>query len=286
MLVFAIGGLGVKNASASVAVPLMPSLSEAIPHSRLYALEEGTRLFLPGTFHAMDAVLQQEPADTVVFYGMSTGTKEMLYLAAHLRIQPTARVVLFADSGPFDAYSAYTLRNDSGLIGLGVLSSRLRLFGGPVTNTLVDLTSTSTRRKSTDLAGRFRPALFWPEVERVGRDVWSRDGTPNLLRIGQLALIADASAAGNLKSIAAPSEAPPTWLFYLAPSADETVDGDYAATRYREVVESLEPGRMRFVKFGLAGLPHASERLHPDPYNAVIRDALRMVDAQQAADRR
>ena len=275
-LILTIGGMGIKDATDSVAVPLVPAFSDDLPHSKLFALEEGARLFLPQTYKALDHLIADEPADTVVFYGMSTGTKEMLYLAAHLRVaDPTVRIVLFADSGPVDAHSAYELRYNPDLIDLGRASSRLRLFGGPITNSLIDITSSPTRAKYLDDNGALRASAFWAEIARIGRDVWTRDGTPTSLRIGQLALIVDDSALANMRTIGGTTDSPQTWFFYLAPGNDGTVDDTYALEKYRQYANQINAGTsFHFVDIHLPELPHASERRYPEPYNRAITNAL------------
>lgn len=267
-------GLGIRDSSRTIAMPLSESLSQSIPNSKLFALEEGSFLHLPDTIQAIREMLAENPARHLILYGMSTGGKEMLYVMAALRDEyPDLKVTLIADSSPFTKDTAFELRDNPDLEGLAEFMADKQLTGGPLFNSVADLFfSSSTREKYISNDEGFSILSFQAEVERIGRDIWSAKGTPTALRIGQLALVTSNKMEEQLTKIANDNpELPPITFIYIANSEDRTVDVKAAIEGYRALCNALD---IRFVVKYQDGLPHASENDFPEQYNQTITIAL------------
>jgi hypothetical protein len=129
-----------------------------------------------------------------------------------------------------------------------------------------------------------KPDVFMQELGRIGRDVWSRQGTANSTRVGDLGLIADDSAKANLETAAPAEGQEPVWFFYIHPGDDTTVDGNYASAKYAKYTSEVMDGKAyQFVNIYAPGLPHASENRHAKAYNEIVSQALRQVEAAHQA---
>ncbi len=279
---YTIGGMGIIDSEPTIAKPLIPALSSTLPHSRLFALKEGTHLQIPNTEKVFDAMQEANPAHTLILYGMSTGGIEMWYLAKHaIEMNPSLNIIMIADSSPVNADSTYELRNDPSLVGKGAFLSRAQLFGGPIVKSLVDITSANTRDKYEGPGGTIKPFNFWQEIGRIRRDVWTSKGTPNSLRLDQLAVIADGSLEDNMKLVADTSKSTePIWIVYLSPTEDHTVDDNYSVQKYRDFVRAINKTnpqtRFTFIRRSLRGATHASENTSAFTalYNITIEEVL------------
>lgn len=272
-LVLTLPGLGIKDSSRTIAQPLIPSLGENLPNSKLFALEEGAFLHLPDTIQAVREMLAENPVKHLILYGMSTGGKEMLYVMAALRADyPDLKVTMIADSSPYTKDTTYELRDNPDLEGFAEFMADKQLTGGPGFNSMADLFfSSSTREKYMGDDG-LNVASFKAEAERIGRDIWNAKGTPTALRIGQLALVTSNKMEEQLHDIAQDNpELPPMTFIYIANSQDRTVDVEQAIAGYRSLCNALD---IRFDVVYQEGLPHASENDHPDTYNQNITIAL------------
>jgi hypothetical protein len=272
-LAITLPGLGVRDSGPTIAWPLRESLTDTIPNSKLLALEEGSFLHIDNTIQTVYEAVRENNPGHLILYGMSTGGKEMLYVMAALREAfPDLKVTLIADSSPFTGDTAYELRDDPDLIAFGEYISDLQLYGGPATNSLIDMyLSSDTRAKYITKQG-IDPAAHQAEWERIGRDIWNHDGTSTALRIGQLGLVAGNKMEDQLTEIAADNpDLPPITFIYIANSNDHTVDVEKAIAGYRAICNALD---IRFVVKRQDGLPHASENDFPEQYNQTITIAL------------
>ncbi|MGB4762373.1 MAG: hypothetical protein WBP12_03380 [Candidatus Saccharimonas sp.] len=266
-------GLGIRNSKPNIADPLVPAFVDGIPNSKLLALQEGIVLYPPNTIQATREVILENNPGHLILYGMSTGGKEMLLVMAELRAEfPDLKMTFIADSSPFTADTAYELRADPGLTDTAEFLSDAVLAGGPMVNSLADVyLSPATREKYINGNG-FDEAAYQAEWERILRDVWKNDGTPTMLRFGQVGLVASNEMESQLTAIASDDpELPPITFLYIANSEDHTVDVEAAIEGYRTICNALD---IRFVVKYQQGLPHASENDYPEQYNQTITIAL------------
>lgn len=280
--VMTFGGMGINDSGPGIALPLVPSLNEHIPNSKLYALEYGNKVNLPNIYKGIDHMLEESPADVLIFDGMSTGCKTALYAASYVRTHYPDKFVkaVICDSGPYDPYSTYELRQSNTPIAMSEWSATLELTGGPLLASTIDLFSSYTRAKYTNADSSINWDSFWQEVERIHRDTWNSKAASNMLRMGQLALIVEDSAPDNIAALAADPESkqPPTSFIYIAPTHDNVVDGNYAADKYSDLAAA---NGLPFYKYAVDA-DHAGEHDSPDNYNHIIDEALQAVDAGNA----
>lgn len=284
-------GMSAKRDSAMrIGKALTESLSNNLPNSKLVGIELGSRLHMPDIYAAFDKTVAENNPGRLIFFLPSAATKYGLDLVAYsAEHYPDKQYIIIADSGPVDAHSAYELRYNPAYVGLSQTMIDLQTSGGPLTNGTIDLLGEETQKKYRDYGcvqsflANDSPAWFAcplvsfrvkQEFERIGRDVFSREGTPSTLRADLVLKIADDSAYANLETIAENAEEPVVFV-YLAPLYDSVVDVRYAGDKFRDYTSELG---IEYKNFPLTTGHAGADDFRPE-YNNAVSEAIKQIDA-------
>lgn len=286
--VYIIPGTGIKDATARVGIPLMPSFA-TIPNVKEMSLKEGAHPQINDTRDALNRTLDKDSLPKrIILYGMSAGGKESLDLADYIREKyPHIDITDILSSSPYDQNTAYQLRGDHNVLPvIADVSAELNLRGGPITRFVGEMYN--KRRHCWDDNDIFFKECYETAKQVAHGKLTSSASSTELLE-WQVEWTRALSAGRNIDTLKNKDGVGRTSMLYIETTKDTVVDDKQAIEQYRA---DAKENNIPFEVISL-DVPHASEQANAKLYNekvikrylSEIDDIYAQIDAQNLTNK-